>query len=423
MADPAPGPSPSPRIVIVGGGFGGLSTVRALRHANARITLIDRENHHTFQPLLYQVATAGLAASDIAWPIRSLVRRQPNVRVVMAEVRGIDLLARRVSTEGPSFDYDYLVLASGSTHSYFGHDEWAAFAPGLKRVEDAETIRQRILLAFEHAELVADPAEQMRLLAFVIVGGGSTGVEMAGAIAEVARDTLRHDFRSINPAGARVTIVEAGPRLLPSLPEDLSHYAEAALRRMGVDVRLGVQVVGCDDRGVDTKGGRIEAATLIWAAGVQASPAASWIGAPADRHGRIPVSADLSVPGHPEIYAIGDTAAAAQPDGRPVPGVAPAAKQMGDFVGRRITALVAGGRPNAAFHYRDQGELATIGRSSAVVRIGRIKLKGFIAWLFWSVVHIFFLVTLRDRLVVSLNWLWNYITFKRSARVVTRPDD
>ncbi len=397
--------------------------MRALRRANVRITLIDRENHHTFQPLLYQVATAGLAASDIAWPIRSLVRRQPNVRVVMAEVRGVDLQARRVSTEGPSFDYDYLVLASGSTHSYFGHDEWAAFAPGLKRIEDAETIRQRIILAFEHAELVADPAEQLRLLTFVIVGGGSTGVEMAGAIAEIARDTLRHDFRSINPAGAHVTIVEAGPRLLPNLPEDLSHYAEAALRRMGVDVRLGVQVVGCDGRGVDTKGGRIEAATLIWAAGVQASPAASWIGAKADRHGRIPVSADLSVPGHPEIYAIGDTAAAGQSDGRPVPGVAPAAKQMGEFVGRRIAALVTGAQPAAGFHYRDQGELATIGRSSAVVRIGRVKLKGFIAWLFWSVVHIFFLVTLRDRVVVSLNWLWNYVTFTRSARVVTRPDD
>ena len=414
---------PVPRIVVIGAGFGGLTAVQALRRANAAITLIDRENHHTFQPLLYQAATAALAPSDIAWPIRGLLRRQANVRVVMAEVTGIDVSARRVQTDEGSFDYDYLVLAAGSTHSYFGHEEWARFAPGLKRIADAAVIRKRILLAFEQAELVSDRAQQIRLLTFVIIGGGATGVEMAGAIAEVARDTLRHDFRLIDPAEARVVLVEAGQRLLPTLPEDLSAYALAALGRMGVDVRLDVQVTGCDEGGADTSTGRIQAGTLIWAAGVRASSAASWIGVAADRHGRITVAADLSVPEHPEIYAIGDTAAAVRPDGGAVPGVAPAAKQMGDFVGRRIASLIAGRPGEARFRYRDQGELATIGRKAAVVRIGRVKLTGFIAWLFWSVVHIFFLVTLRDRVVVSLNWLWNYVTFQRTARVVTRADE
>ncbi|WP_428487456.1 NAD(P)/FAD-dependent oxidoreductase [Rhodopila sp.] len=411
------------RVVVIGAGFGGLSAVRALRRADASITLIDRENHHTFQPLLYQAATAALSSSDVAWPIRSLVRRQRNVRVVMAEVRGIDVGARQVRTDGPNFQYDHVVLATGSTHSYFGHDEWAAFAPGLKRIADAAAIRQRILLAFERAELADDRAERSRLLTFVIIGGGATGVEMAGAIAEIARDTLRHDFRSIDPANTRVVLIEAGPRLLATLPETLSHYAETALRRMDVDVRLGVQVTGCDAGGVDTQAGRVDASTLIWAAGVRASAAASWIGVTPDRHGRIPVTADLSVPGHPEIHVIGDTAAAQQPDGGPVPGVAPAAKQMGHFVGRRIAALLAGRSVPARFQYRDQGELATIGRKSAVVRIGRVKLTGLIAWLFWSVAHIFFLVTFRDRVVVSLTWAWNYVTFQRSARVVTRPDD
>ncbi len=415
--------APAPRIVVIGAGFGGLAAVRALRRANATITLIDRENHHTFQPLLYQAATAALAASDIAWPIRHLLRHQANVRVVMAEVADIDLSASRVRTDEGSFIYDYLVLATGSTHSYFGHDEWSRFAPGLKRIADAAVIRKRILLAFEQAELAPDRGEQIRLLTFVVIGGGATGVEMAGAIAEIARDTLRHDFRLINPADARVVLVEAGQRLLATLPEDLSAYAAAALRRMGVDVRLDVQVTGCDERGVGTSAGRIEAGTLIWAAGVRASPAASWIRIAADRHGRIPVAADLSVPGHPEIYAIGDTAATVRPDGGAVPGVAPAAKQMGDFVGRRIASLIAGHPAEARFRYRDQGELATIGRKAAVVRIGRLKLTGFIAWLFWCVVHIFFLVSLRDRLVVSLNWLWSYLTFQRSARVVTRADE
>ena len=412
-----------PRVVVVGGGFGGLAAVQALRRAQADITLIDRENHHVFQPLLYQAATAALASSDIAWPIRSLLRHQPNVRVVMAEVSGVDVPGRRVLAGDLAFPYDYLVLATGSTQSYFGHDDWARFAPGLKRIADAAHIRKRILLAFERAELTEDWDELARLLTFVVIGGGATGVEMAGAIAEVARQTLRHDFRTIDPTKARVVLVEAGARLLPTLPESLSQYAETTLRRMGVDVRLGTQVTGCDAHGIDTSHARIEAATLVWAAGVRASAAASWIGTEADKHGRLMVAADLSLRGHPEIFAIGDIAAVLRPDGAPVPGVAPAAKQMGGYVGRRIAALIMGGEANKSFRYRDEGELAAIGRRSAVVRIGRVTLTGVIAWLFWSVAHIFFLVTLRDRLVVSLNWLWNYVTFERSARVVTRPDE
>jgi NADH dehydrogenase len=415
--------SARPRIVVVGAGFGGLAAVHALRGARADITLIDRENHHVFQPLLYQAATAALASSDIAWPIRSMLRNQPNVRVVMAEVSGVDVPGRRVLAGNLEFPYDYLVLATGSTESYFGHDDWARFAPGLKRIADAATIRKRILLAFERAELAADRDEQARLLTFVVIGGGATGVEMAGAIAEVARQTLRHDFRAIDPTKARIVLVEAGARLLPTLPESLSQYAETALRRMGVDVRLGTQVTGCDAHGIDTSRARIEAATLIWAAGVRASPAASWVGMEGDKHGRLMVADDLSLRAHPDIFAIGDIAAASRPDGGPVPGVAPAAKQMGAYVGRRIGALIAGRRDSQPFRYRDQGELAAIGRKSAVVRIGRVKLTGVIAWLFWSVAHIFFLVTLRDRLVVSLTWLWNYVTFQRSARVVTRPDE
>jgi NADH dehydrogenase len=421
-AMPRPGHA-APRIVVVGAGFGGLSVVRALRRARADIVLIDRENHHVFQPLLYQVATAALAASDIAWPIRGLLRKQANVRVVMAEVVGVDVGKRRVLTDGPGFPYDFLVIATGSTDSYFGHEQWAAFAPGLKRIADAANIRRRILLAFERAELARDRAEQMGLLTFVVIGGGSTGVETAGAIAEVARDTLRHDFRWIDPTAARVVLAEAGDRLLPTFPAKLSHYAETMLRRMGVDVRLGVRITGCDATGVDTATGRIDAGTLIWAAGVRASAAATWLGVAADSHGRVVVDEALRVPGRPEVYVIGDTAAARLADGAPVPGVAPAAKQMGHYVGGHLAALIGGKSGDTLFRYRDQGELATIGRKAAVVRVGRITLTGLIAWLFWSVAHIFFLVTLRDRIVVSLNWLWSYATYQRSARVVTRADD
>ncbi len=415
-------PGPRSRVVIVGAGFGGLAAVQALRHADVAVTLIDRENHHAFQPLLYQVATAALSSTEIAWPVRGLLR-QSNLTIVMAEMRAVDVARRIVATDGPSFPFDTLVLATGSTHSYFGNESWAPFAPGLKRVADAEALRARILLAFERAELATDHAERARLLTFVVVGGGATGVEMSGAIAELARDTLRHDYRVIDSTSARIILVEAGPRVLPTMPDSLSDYALAAIRRIGVDVRLGVRVTGCDAHGVDTSEGRIDSATLIWAAGVQASPAAVWLGIAPGRNGRVPVGADLTVAGHPDIYAIGDTAAAARPDGGPVPGVAPAAKQMGRYVGRRIAAAAASRPIEPRFAYRDQGELATIGRNAAVVRIGRVKLTGRIAWLFWSVAHIFFLVTLRDRVVVSLDWLWSYATHGRAARVVTRRED
>jgi NADH dehydrogenase len=315
------------------------------------------------------------------------------------------------------------VLATGATHSYFGHDDWAKVAPGLKRIEDATRIRRQILIAFERAELTADPAEQARLLTFVIVGGGATGVEMAGAIAEIARRTLAMDFRRIDPKASRIVLLEAGPRLMPVLPQGLSRYVQDTLDRMGVEVMTSTRVVGCDPGGVDLEGGRIEAATLIWAAGVVASPAASWLGAAHDRAGRVKVGPDLSVGGHSEVFAIGDTAAVMGPAGQEVqaiPGIAPAAKQMGLYVGRLIATRIAGKTEPEPFRYRHQGDLATIGRRAAVVKLGRLELKGFLGWLFWSVVHIFFLIEIRDRFVVAFIWLWDYVTFQRGARLITR---
>ena len=314
--------------------------------------------------------------------------------------------------------YDYLVLATGSTHSYFGHDDWAPFAPGLKHIADATEIRRRFLLAFERAEVVEDEAERARLLTFVIVGGGATGVEMAGAIAEVARRTLRHDFRRIDPRNSSIILIEAGPRLLPTFPGPLADYATRSLQSMGVEVELNRSVTGCDAQGVSLAGGRIAAATVVWAAGVVASPAAPWIGAEHDRAGRIKVNADLSVPGRPEIFAIGDTASIADRDGRPVPGIAPAAKQMGSYAGNAIAARVLGHGAPPPFAYHHLGELATIGRKSAVVKLGVVQLTGFLGWLFWSAVHIYFLIGLRNRFVVALNWLWSYMTFQRGARLI-----
>ena len=331
-----------PQVLIVGAGFGGLEATKALARADVDVTLVDAYNHHCFQPLLYQVATAALSPADVAWPIRAIMRKQKNVRVIMARVTGIDVAARRVHTSELDLSYDYLVLATGSTHSYFGRDDWEPFAPGLKHIADATEIRRRFLLAFERAEVVEDAAERARLLTFVIVGGGATGVEMAGAIAEVARRTLQHDFRRIDPRSSRIVLIEAGPRLLPAFSTALSDYAARSLRHMGVEVELGRKVIGCDARGVSLDGGRIEAATVIWAAGVIASPAATWIGAEHDRAGRIKVNADLGVPGRPEIFAVGDTAAAFDREGRPVPGIAPAAKQMGRYVGRSHRGAGAG---------------------------------------------------------------------------------
>jgi NADH dehydrogenase len=409
---------PRPQVVIVGAGFAGLEACRALAKTAVDVTLVDANNHHCFQPLLYQVATAALSPADVAWPIRAIVRAQKNVRVIMAQVTAVDVRARRVHTNEIDLPYDYLVLATGSTHSYFGHDDWAPFAPGLKHIADATEIRRRFLLAFERAEVVEDETARARLLTFVIVGGGATGVEMAGAIAEVARRTLRHDFRRIDPRTSRIVLIEAGPRLLPTFPEALSNYAMRSLQTMGVEVKLNRMVIGCDSGGVSLDEGHIEAATVIWAAGVVASPAAAWIGAEYDRAGRMKVNADLSVPGRPEIFAAGDTASVADREGRPVPGIAPAAKQMGHYVGKAIAARVQGGKAPAPFAYHHLGDLATIGRKSAVVKLGVFQLTGFSGWLFWSAVHIYFLIGLRNRFVVALNWMWSYLTFQRGARLI-----
>jgi NADH dehydrogenase len=415
--------SQHPKIVIVGAGFGGLEAAKALRRAPVEVTVIDRQNHHCFQPLLYQVATAALSPAEIAWPIRHILRGQKNATVLMAEVTGIDLEGRLVRLkDAEPVPYDQLIVATGATHSYFGHDEWAPFAPGLKRIEDATRIRRTILFAFEQAELAHDETERRRLLTFVVIGGGATGVEMVGAIAEIARQTLAADFRRIDPRASRIVLIEAGPRIMPALPEDLAAYAARSLTRMGVDVRTATRVTGCDRRGVDLDGvagaGRIDAATVIWAAGVVASPAASWLAAAHDRAGRVEVGADLSVPGRPEVFAIGDTAAVRGADGTLAPGVAPAAKQMGRYVGKLIAARLAGRSP-PPFRYRHIGDLATIGRRAAVVKFGRLHLTGFIGWAFWSVVHIYFLIGLKHRFIVAFTWLWDYLTFQRGARLIT----
>jgi NADH:ubiquinone reductase (H+-translocating) len=407
-----------PNVVIVGAGFGGLEAAKALARAAVDVTVIDRQNHHCFQPLLYQVATAALSPAEIAWPTRHILRRQANATVLMAEVTGVDADGRRVLTSAGPIPYDYLVLATGATHSYFGNDDWAEFAPGLKRIEDATRIRRSILLAFEQAELAHDDAERRRLLTFVIVGGGATGVEMAGAIAEIARQTLAMDFRRIDPRSAHIMLLEAGPRVLPTLPDDLSDYAARTLTRMGVDVKTSTRVTRVDRRGVDLDPGRIDASTVIWAAGVVASPAANWLGVERDRAGRALVGPDLSVPGRPDVFVIGDAAAVKDDKGQPVPGMAPGAKQMGRYVGRLIAARIAG-RSLPPFRYRHLGDLATIGRRAAVVKFGNLRLKGFVGWVFWSVVHIYFLIGLKNRFIVAFTWFWDYITFHRGARLIT----
>ena len=407
------------RVVIVGAGFGGLSAAKALRRAPADITVVDRQNHHCFQPLLYQVATAALSPADVAWPIRHILRTQDNVTVLMEDVSGVDARQKLLHTNFGDIAYDYLVIATGAMHSYFGHDEWVEYAPSLKRIVDATRIRRTILIGFEQAEIVTDPAEQQRLLTFVIVGGGATGVEMAGAIAEIATQTLAADFRRIDPRTARIVLLEAGPRLLPTFPDKLSNYAAKVLARAGVEVRLSTRVTNCDGRGVDLEGGRIDAGTVIWAAGVIASPAARWLGAEADRAGRVKVKPDLSVPGHPDIFVIGDTAAIADGNGWPIPGVANAAKQMGHYVGKVIASRVAGRTTSKPFRYMHLGDLATIGRRAAVVKLGRLELKGFVGWMFWSVAHIYFLIGLRNRFIVAFDWFWIYLTFQRGARLIT----
>ena len=409
------------QVVIVGAGFGGLETAHRLAGAPVGLTIIDRRNHHLFQPLLYQVATSSLAPSEIAWPIRFLFRGRRDVMTLLGTVTGVDPDKKEVLLQdGLRLHFDTLVLATGSRHAYFGHDEWEPFAPGLKTLEDATAIRRRLLVAFEQAERETDPKARAALLTFAVVGGGPTGVELAGTIAELARDTLRRDFRHIDTGEAHVVLIEAGPRLLSGFAESLSAYALKALQRLGVTVELGQAVSECSAEGVVFAGKSLPARTIIWAAGVQASRAAVWLKAPADRAGRVEVEPDLTAPGHPDIFVIGDTARVNAPNGTPVPGVAPTAKQEGRYVATVIRARLDGRLAPGPFVYRNPGSLATIGKRAAVVDFGWIRLTGRIAWWIWGVAHIYFLIGLRNRLTVALSWLWIYATGQRSARLITQ---
>ena len=406
-----------PHVVILGCGFGGLAAAKTLAGAPVHVTLIDRENHHLFQPLLYQVATAGLASVAIAAPIRHIFRRQRNVTTLLAEALTIDVPGRLVALEdGSVLAYDALIVAAGATHSYFGHDAWARFAPGLKTLDDAMEIRGRILLAYERAERATDPAEQRRLLTFVVVGGGATGVELAGTLAEIARHTLRDEFRRIDSRDARVVLVEGTDRVLPTYPPELSEKARRQLDRLGVQVCTNAMVTAIDADGVRFGGVRMAAGTVVWAAGIAASPLGRALGVPLDRAGRVAVAPDLSIPGHPEVFVIGDLATVTS-DGKPVPGIAPAAKQMGRCAARNILARLRGA-PAQAFRYRDYGSLATIGRHAGIAVIGPFKFWGLPAWLFWLFIHIYFLIGFRNRLMVLADWAWSYMTFARNARIV-----
>ena len=412
-------PADRPHVVIVGAGFGGLTAAKRLATAAVEVTLIDRENHHLFQPLLYQVATAGLSPAEIAWPVRGLVRRQRNTRVLLGEVTGVDRERHVVTMGDREIPYDFLVLATGATHAYFGNDGWAVHAPGLKSIDDATEIRCRLLIAFERAELENDAEERQRLLTIVIVGGGPTGVEMAGAIAELARKALAADFRTFDPKDTRVLLIEAGPRLLPTFPEDLSRYAGRALRSLGVEVWLGRAITGCDAAGVMLGEERLPAGTVIWAAGVAASSAAAWLGVDADRAGRVKVDARLTAPGSDDVFVIGDTSLTLDANGESLPGLAPVAKQQGAYVAEVIKARLAGKAHAPPFRYRDRGKLATIGRRAAIIAFGRLRLTGWLAWWIWGIAHIYFLISLRNRLIVAMQWLWSYVTFERGARLIT----
>jgi NADH dehydrogenase len=408
-----------PRIVILGAGFGGLFAAKKLAAVDADVTVIDRHNYHLFQPLLYQVATAGLPPSDIAWPIRSILSRQKNTSVLLDEVIDIDVEQHQVILQNEAVAFDYLIVATGSTHSYFGHQDWEAIAPGLKSIDDATHIRRRILTAFEQAEMTDDESDRERLMRFVIVGGGPTGVELAGTIAELAHRTLAADFRRIDPRSATITLVEAGPRLLPYLDASLSDYARQSLEKLGVEVRLGTPVTHCDQEGVTIDGDRIKTASVIWAAGVAASPAGRWLGAEVDGAGRVNVRPDLSIAGDPDIFVIGDAAHVKNRDGSSVPGIAPAAKQQGRFVADLISKRISKHAAPQAFRYRHAGHLATIGRKSAVIQFPRFKMKGWFAWWLWGFAHIYFLVGVPSPLVISIRWLWEYITYGRGARLIT----
>ena len=413
-------PDPRPHLVIVGGGFGGLYAARALAGRPVRVTLLDRRNHHLFQPLLYQVATAVLNPSDIAVPLRSILRGASNVTVFLANVERVDLAGRRVVLDRGEIAYDALILAAGASHSYFGHDDWELLAPGLKTLEDALEIRRRVLLAYEAAERERDGAEQEALLTFVVVGGGPTGVELAGALGEISRQTITRDFRLIDPSRARIVLVEGAPRILTAFPESLSRAAQDALQRIGVEVRTGVTVTRVTTDAVWLGGEQIRARTVLWAAGVAAAPLARTLGTPLDRSGRVLVEPDLSIPGHPEAFAIGDVCAFLHQTGAPLPGVAPVAIQQGRAAADNVLRRV-GGQPTRPFRYRDKGSMATIGRAAAVAVVGRFKLSGLVAWLAWLLVHIMFLIGFRNRLLVLFEWAWAYVTWHRGARLITGP--
>jgi NADH dehydrogenase len=408
-------------VVILGGGFGGLGVALGLAGSNVRITIVDRRNHHLFQPLLYQVGTATLATSEIAWPIRQLMRRRKEVTTLLGAVSAIDAARRSVLLEdGDTIEYDTLVVATGARHAYFGHDEWEPHAPGLKTLEDATSIRRRVLLAFEHAERETDPERRRAWLTFVIVGGGATGVELAGAIVELAHVTLPDEFRHIETRNARVVLIEAGPRILPTFTANLSAYAHAALERLGVEIQVGSPVSECSAEGVVYGGRSLAAKVILWAAGVRASPAALWLGAPSDSAGRVKVEADLSVPGQPNIFVVGDTATIDAWHGKPVPGIAPAAKQEGAHVAALIRRRLAGDSSPLPFRYKHAGNLATIGKRAAVIEFGWLTLRGYIAWWVWGLAHIYFLIGVRNRLAVALSWLWIYLTGTRGACLITQ---
>jgi NADH dehydrogenase len=406
-----------PRVIVIGGGFAGLWTVRALASASLDVLLIDRCNHHTFQPLLYQVATAGLASPSIAAPLRHILRRQRNAAVLLGEVTSIDTTTRQVAVDEARYGYDYLVVAAGAAHAYFGHDDWEAYAPGLKTLRDALIMRARILTAFERAEACKDAAERAGWLTFIIVGAGPTGVELAGTLAEIARHTLRNEFREIDPATARVVLIEAGPRVLPAYPPSLSQSAQRQLEHLGVSVHTGHAVTMVDALGVRVGELPLTARTVLWAAGVAASPLGRMLGATVDRAGRVKVEPDLSVAGHPNVFVIGDLASVSTPAGQ-VPGIAPAAKQMGNYVAAVIRNRLSETSIPTPFRYRDYGMLATIGRMAAVVKLGRLRFSGSFAWWFWLLAHIFFLIGFRNRLIVMIDWASAYWTYQRGARII-----
>jgi NADH:quinone reductase (non-electrogenic) len=419
-----------PRVVIVGAGFGGLNAAQALAHARARITIIDRRNYHTFQPLLYQVATAGLSPGEIAAPIRSILRSDKNIEVLMAEVSGFDLDRRVVLTPDGEIPYDYLIVAAGAGHSYFGHEEWEPYAPGLKTIEDALEIRRRVLLAFELAERQAASGETRSNLNFLVVGGGPTGVELAGTLAEISRHALAHEFRSIDPARTHILLIEGGPRILPAYAEDLSRSAEQQLNHLGVEVRTSTTVTQVEPGAVYFGATRFPATVILWAAGVAASPLGKKLGVAVDRAGRVPVQPDLTIPGHPEVFVIGDLAAAKDEQGKLMPGVAPVAMQQGTYVAKLIRKEVESARESSPdrnsrpkFHYWDKGSLATIGRAAAVAQFGKIHISGFLAWLSWLFIHILFLIGFRNRLLVFIQWAWSYVTYERGARLITGSTD